>query len=436
MNYQLSILIPSAYPDKLEKVIKNLRETISDWSQVEIVVCRDGNRPTHRDGNIVNCYSPPSKFRSTFHEKPWLESSGRFLLMMNDDVEFITKGWDRLIPYNEYPDDLVLFHFKDNHFNQNFACHPIFSRKMMNLAPGILSPLFQVTKCDNTIWDIHPAQRRIYLPEIEIVHHHENYDKSWDQAHLEDNIEYSKHQEFRFEVKRKICELIKMEAKVLISVSTAEMARRAEFYDYFNLIERPPGSVCMNVHGSSIAANRNQHIYRALQYGCTHIFFLDDDVICKPNIVYKLLSHDKDIVTGLQLARNFPHLPYLFNERMPNGKYKYYELNNTDEGLIPIKAAGAGCLLVNTDVFKRMMSPWFRLGQIEADQLGEDLDFFTRAEKQGFEAFCDLDCAVGHAISAIIWPVKVKENWYISQDTNGTGVLNFLHSEQKKAELV
>ena len=253
--YPLSILIPSKYPDKLAKLIANLRETIVNFDNTEIVICRDaspGAEVTWQDRNFVHCYSPPTKFRSTFHEKPALESSGRFLMMANDDIEFKTKHWDFMIPYDRFGDDYALFYFRDGFFNQHFACHPVFSRKIFEINPNILSPLYNITKCDNTIWDIHPASRRVYLPEIEIVHHHVELGSEWKEAYMEDDQEYARNQDVRDDVRKAICRIIGMDQKILIGVPTGPETRRPEFYDYFNMIQRPPGTLCEFVHGPSI----------------------------------------------------------------------------------------------------------------------------------------------------------------------------------------
>lgn len=407
-----------------------------NFNETEIVICLDGEGKTEREGNIVYCFSPPSKYRSTFHEKPMLEATGRFMMMANDDIEFVTKDWDRLIPYEDYPDDYVLFHFRDNYFNSRFACHPIFSRKLRDNFPSILAPLYQITKCDNTIWDVHPAARRIYLDNIELIHHHTDWGEPYKQAYLDDNVEYALHQEERIKIRNHICREIGMKIKILMVIPTGEMARKATFYDHFNMIQKPEGTVVMFVHGQSVAANRNQGIKAALEYGCTHIFFLDDDVIAKPDILFQLLKHQKEVVCALQLARNYPHRPYLFDKSIEGGKFRWWTLEGDASGLIPIKAAGLGAILIRTEVFTQLDLPYFRLGQISAEDLGEDLDFFNRINKLGIQSYCDLDCRVGHVATATIWPEQVKGAWYVTYDTEGPSTINFLHTEQKVPESV
>lgn len=431
---QLSILLPSKYPEKRERFIQNIFETVSDLSQIEIVVCLDGDSFTHREGIITTCYSPPTKYRSTFHEKPWLESRGRWLMMANDDMIFKTKGWDRLIPYQDVPDDLGMFYFRDSTFNENFACHPIFSRRVMNLAPGILSPLYQITKCDNTIWDIHPPTRRFYLPQIEIEHFHEPYGPEWKHVYDEDNAEYLKHVAFRAGIRSKILELTgEPLPKIMIGVVTGEMARRADFYDYFQMIEKPKDTICVFVHGQSIANNRNRIIEQALIHNCSHVMFIDDDVVCKPDVLYRLLRHDKDIVLALQLRRNFPHHPLVFDKELPDDLFRVYTLKDHETGLIPVVGGGLGAVLIKTEVFRTLEKPWFRFGQLkEKDQMSEDTDFYIRARQHYFNVFCDLDTYVGHQASVVIRPFHMNGMWTVNYDSNGEGSLGFAVSMMPK----
>lgn len=434
-RYQLSILLPSApgNTEKLERFLKNVAETITDFSAIEIVICLDSDN-RHEPGDVIRTnlwvsgfdydnllyvYARPSKFRGSFFDAAWKASTGRFMLLANDDMIFKTKGWDQLIPYNKFPDDLVVFGFKDNVFNERFFCHPIWSRKAMELGDDLFGANYQITKCDNTVWDIHPPNRRIYLPDIEIDHLQTPYGPEWQKSYDEDNGVYLSHENVtkRNRARKFIEEEIGMtESRVMIGVPTAEYARRADFYDHLNLLDKPANSVQIAVHGQSIARNRNIIVEQALINNCTHVFFLDDDVLCKPDTLYRLLAHGKNIISALQLKRNYPHQPIAFDlENEP------LILNPNVGGVIQVASTGLGACLIHTNVFKGMTKPWFRLGEEEPDQMSEDTGFFQRAYVEGIAAYCDLDTPVGHIGSMSIWPEKVKGTWYSTYDTQGTG---------------
>ncbi len=421
---QLSILLPSGpnNSEKLARTLANLRETISDMSQIEVVVCLDAE-PSFPDGwidrigdNLIRVYAAPSKYRGRFFDAAWKASTGRFLLMMNDDALFKTKGWDKMIPYDKYPDDLVVFGFKDNQFNDRFFCHPIWSRRAMEMGDNLFGPNYWITKCDNTVWDIHPPNRRVYLETIELEHRQTPYGPEWAPAYEYDNKLYLDNIDARSFALNKIVKALGLDKyRVMIGISTAEYARRADFYDWVNSIQKPANTVQVMIHGQAIAHNRNEIVKQALIHGCTHIFFIDDDVLCKGDILYKLLAHDVDIVCALQLRRHFPHEALAWDFDM-----RPIALTPDVSGLVRIKGAGLGACLIKTDVFKHFTQPIFRTGQIKGyeDMIGEDTDFFNRAFL-AFHIHCDTDVRVGHIGSVSIWPEKVNGQWMSTYNTMG-----------------
>ncbi len=211
----------------------------------------------------------------------------------------------------------------------------------------------------------------------------------------------------------------------MIAVPTSEMARRADFYDYYNIIDKPVGTVTTFAHGSSPARNRNIMIEQAIQHECTHIFFLDDDCITRPDILHKLLAHDKDMVSGLYLMRNYPHLPIMFDHAFKDGRCRYTFLNPGRKGLHEVIAAGLGACLIKMDVFKNMEKPYIRLGELEKDHWCDDISFFLRAREAGHKLYIDLDCPVGHILSAIIWPDRdANGNWHTAYNTGAPEVFH------------
>lgn len=221
------------------------------------------------------------------------------------------------------------------------------------------------------------------------------------------------------------------ETKVLVGVPTCEMARRADFYDYFNALDKPAGTLITFCHGQSPARNRNMIIEQALQQGCSHILFLDDDVTFRPNMLNELLKHDKDIVTGLYLMRNYPHLPIIFDVTDKDGRCRHHFLEPGEKGLIEIVATGLGACLIKIGVFQKMIDDglaplvpgnkhhsWVRLGELEPDHWCDDIGFFQRVREAGFKLYCDLDVLVGHIATMIIWPDVVNGQWMSTVDTN------------------
>lgn len=209
--------------------------------------------------------------------------------------------------------------------------------------------------------------------------------------------------------------------KVLIAVPTAEMARRADFYDYFNSMDKPIGTAISFAHGQSPARNRNLMIQGGLEQGCTHILFLDDDVAFEKDLLTRLLAHDKDIVSGLYLMRSYPHTPIAFDYADETGRCRTHYLSNDESGLIEVLAVGLGCCLIKTEVFRNVEEPWIRLGELEKDHWCDDIGFFKRVREAGYKMYCDLDVRVGHMAQVTIWPMLIDGKWMTTYDTKGTG---------------
>lgn len=207
--------------------------------------------------------------------------------------------------------------------------------------------------------------------------------------------------------------------KIMIAVPTAGFIRNATFFDYYNQIEKPDGTLCTFSHGASPAKGRNMMIEAALENECTHILFLDDDMAPPSDTLKQLLARDKDIVTALYLMRNYPHLPLIFDEVFPDGKNKHMFLNYGLKGLIEITNCGFGCVLIKTDVFRKMEKPWVTLGELEKDGWCDDISFFNRARQAGFRIYCDTNVRVGHMTQAIVTPHFNLDNetWYTTYNT-------------------
>lgn len=214
--------------------------------------------------------------------------------------------------------------------------------------------------------------------------------------------------------------------RVMIGVATAETARRAAFYDYLMALKQPMGTMLSFVHGQSIARGRNLIVRQALDNGCSHIFFLDDDTTFEPDTLIKLICHNVDMVTGLHLMRNYPHRPLIFDYFNNKGEAHIRYLDDDDSGLIKIAGSGLGCCLLKCKVFSRLEEPWFRLGEVVKDDLGEDLGFFNRAVNIGLQHYVDLDCLIGHMASTTVRPHRNANGmWMTTYDTVGEDVVSF-----------
>ena len=220
-----------------------------------------------------------------------------------------------------------------------------------------------------------------------------------------------------------------VDTKVLLAYITKDYISRSDFYDYMNLMIKPHNSMQAPSHDRSPAHGRNVLIQHALDNNFTHILFMDDDVVPKPDALIQLLEHDLDIVSGLYLSKAYPHEPIVFDVADEEGACLPMYLDSDNQRLRQVVAAGLGFCLIKTHVFRVMAKPWIRLGELDPQEWCDDLGFFKRVREAGFKIYCDTECLIGHIGSMIIRPNKQKDGkWYTGYDTGGRGMINTLQT--------
>lgn len=144
--------------------------------------------------------------------------------------------------------------------------------------------------------------------------------------------------------------------------------------------------VIVSTEGYNTAENRNWITAQAVKAGCTHIFFVDDDMIYAPDTVEKLLSHDKDIVGAKY------HVRRDVSEGNPDViEYFDYEQDKDSKGLFQCKALGGGCILVKIDIFKVVPQPWFgyKWNEYGMVTMSNDWYFAEKVRECNFDIWCD-----------------------------------------------
>ena len=147
------------------------------------------------------------------------------------------------------------------------------------------------------------------------------------------------------------------------------------------------------VKAMPIAAARNFAVQSALDSKVDYVLFIDSDMISHPDFLPKLLSHNKDVITGLCFRKTPPFLPTVY--KATNGILKSIPIKDIPKkGIIEIDACGAAFLLVNTRVFKVVESPWFdSRGGLGS---GEDINFCKKVKAAKIDIWVDPEVEVGH----------------------------------------
>ncbi len=193
----------------------------------------------------------------------------------------------------------------------------------------------------------------------------------------------------------------------LVGVVAQETARFSMFGASLTALEKPEGAQVKWWFGHNIAENANALVHEMYRQEKDWLWLLGDDHSFSPGLLNRLLAHEVEIVAPLCLMRNPPYRPVALQargERLDLGNYP-------DGGLVNVWACGSGGMLIRRPVFDALDEPWFEAGVNSSVQLGEDIYFTRKAAKAGFQTFCDLDSALGHCTTSVVWPVKEADGW-------------------------
>jgi cellulose synthase/poly-beta-1,6-N-acetylglucosamine synthase-like glycosyltransferase len=198
----------------------------------------------------------------------------------------------------------------------------------------------------------------------------------------------------------------------VIGVSTAEQGRHSSFWASFAGLYRPSDTYTVVASSSNIAENRNTVSQVAIDKQADWVLYLDDDHILPQDVLSRLLDCDQAVVSALYTQREPPFNPVLMQAELPQGGFSQKSLSPSDQGLIEVAAAGAGCLLVKRYVLDALEPPYWTLGQLNPATWGDDLHFCSRVRAAGFKIYCNLDISIGHSMTGVVWPCfDAKLGW-------------------------
>lgn len=201
--------------------------------------------------------------------------------------------------------------------------------------------------------------------------------------------------------------------KLGIGIPSNLMTLPTSFFDSFTMMDKSMGYVYLRSGVGDIAEMRNQIVKQALDSSCSHVIMLDTDQIYPVDTITRLLAHKKDIVGG-KVHRRYPP----FDPLLLRGAINSYESVTSwaKDELIEVDATGTGCLLIATEVFKKLPYPWFRFRKLESGAVvGEDIGFCSDARAVGYKIYVDTGCKIGH----LSWMVVTEETHLLFKAARG-----------------
>ena len=203
-------------------------------------------------------------------------------------------------------------------------------------------------------------------------------------------------------------QVAKMKKRILIAIPTNRNIEAETFKSIYDLVT-PEG---YDVHfqyfwGYQVDQVRNLIADWTIRNGFDYLFSVDSDIAFAPDTLAKLLSHDKDIVSGVYIQR-IPgrHTIEIMRKNQFGGVTHVDFADIKDQGLVPIDGCGFGCVLIKSEVLKGIPYPHFLYHSAidHANTVSEDVHFCNQARDRGFTLWCDTSILCDHIGS---WTFKV-----------------------------
>ena len=153
------------------------------------------------------------------------------------------------------------------------------------------------------------------------------------------------------------------------------------------------------------------------------LWIMGDDHCFEKDALLRLLDRDVDCVVPLTPRRMWPHATVLLKEFEPKAdKHEWYAWDEIAEfdSIFPVAACGSAGLLVRRHVFEQLpRRPWFRVGFLGADELGEDLEFTYDCNAAGLTVYCDPTVPMGHLSYVSFYPYRKDGKLGVAANMNG-----------------
>ncbi len=181
--------------------------------------------------------------------------------------------------------------------------------------------------------------------------------------------------------------------KLAIGIATTGQVKTKTLVSIMGLVKRnPENTFIIAWEGCNVHQSRINIVKEAQKGDCTHLLFVDSDMVFKPEAVEALLRHNRDIV-GVET--NLRKLPLTSTVKLHD--LKGDKIFDKKDELYEAVAVGTGFMLIAMHVFGRVSDPWFFYEQDGNElKVGSDMWFCNKAREKGLQIWVDPTLQVGH----------------------------------------
>jgi len=188
-----------------------------------------------------------------------------------------------------------------------------------------------------------------------------------------------------------------MKIKIAIGIPTIGSIKSKTALSLLNTVNRSEHEFLpIFQFGGYISENREKIIAVAQDQLCSHVFFVDHDMVFDHQALPLLMSADKDIIGASYNYRSMPRetMVKFYNEEGETVS----KVAKMPESVFEAAGIPLGCSLIKMSVFDKLKTPYFPM---KYDNKGwavvsEDIGFCEKAKDEGFKIFCDPTINISH----------------------------------------
>jgi FkbM family methyltransferase len=205
--------------------------------------------------------------------------------------------------------------------------------------------------------------------------------------------------------------------RILLAIPTNRNIEAQTFKSIYDLIIPEGYDVTFQYFwGYQVDQVRNLIAHWVIHQNFDYLFAVDSDIAFEPDTLVKMLSHDKDIVSGIYIQRIEGTHTIEIMRRNENGGVTHVNWGDINgQGLVPIDGCGFGCVLVKGEVFRTIPYPHFLYHSAinHAHTLSEDVHFCNLARAHGFTLWADTSIICDHIGSSTY---RVNKNMFTPKE--------------------
>jgi len=180
---EFSLILPTKDRPKLAaRLLQTIAQTSSDMDRIEVILYTHEDDTDSREieypGVPLVKISGNIKLMGAITNECYKKTSGKFIMLLNDDMIFRTKNWDLMVEeeFARFPDGVALIYGNDLYYGKGMASFPILSRVACKMMGRICPSEFKRHYIDVNLFDIFSKlsvlghNRLIYMQDLVFEH--------------------------------------------------------------------------------------------------------------------------------------------------------------------------------------------------------------------------------------------------------------------------